>query len=546
MKKFDENNNKNTNDLNNQEEKNTIEQEQDTTSQEKDTANDMLENMTEDTDNVDDTTAVDASVANNKNNNKNNSIFYKIIRNRSFRYGSNSIILIAAVCAIAVFLNVLLGFTNLKWDLTPNKLYSIGDETKSILEGIDKEVTIYGLFDDTKVGSNEFVKLLEQYERYPNITVKYIDPDKNPGILKEIDPQGILSDISKNTFIVKSGNKLKGLDSYDLYSTQFDQSTFNIYKTGSIAEQSFTGAIKYVTAEYTPTIYFTTGHDEKDIDYDFSILKQQLINNNFDVKPINLVTEEKVPEDASVLVIASPQKDLTQSERDKMEEYLKNGGKAIFMFDYLEMDPQFPQFESILMEYNVSLNYDKVKENDERRHLPQDQYVVLMDVKGGNVIDDGYSILLADSRSLNILKNDKEWISVTPLAQTSSLAVGERVDKTKGEDTEGPLNVAVAVEHKGWSKISKIAVLGNSNFLEDRSRDFFGPYYNNGVIFFLDTVNWMQDQKNEVTIAPKYYQQQFLDITAQQATYMGILVVIVLPLAILAVGLVVYLRRRHL
>ena len=147
---------------------------------------------------------------------------------------------------------------------------------------------------------------------------------------------------------------------------------------------------------------------------------------------------------------------------------------------------------------------------------------------------------------MNILKNDKEWINVTSLAQTSNLAVGERVDKTKGEDIEGPLNIAVAVEHSGWSKISKIAVIGSSTFIEDDTRDYFGPYYNNAVVFFLDTVNWMQDKKDEVTIAPKYYQYQYLNITAQQATYMGILVVVVLPLIILAAGLVVFLRRRHL
>ena len=141
--------------------------------------------------NVSNVEIVDSDAKNNENNQnkqKKDSLINKIVKNRSFRYGSNSIILIAAVCAIAVLINVLAGFTDIKWDLTPNKLYSIGDETKKILEQVDKEVIIYGLFDDTKVGSNEFVELLEQYEKHPKITVKYVDPDKNPGMLKEIDP----------------------------------------------------------------------------------------------------------------------------------------------------------------------------------------------------------------------------------------------------------------------------------------------------------------------------------------------------------------------
>ena len=56
------------------------------------------------------------------------------------------------------------------------------------------------------------------------------------------------------------------------------------------------------------------------------------------MKPVNLVVEDKVPEDTEILVVASPKKDLTISEKDKIKEYLKNGGKAIFMFDFLELD----------------------------------------------------------------------------------------------------------------------------------------------------------------------------------------------------------------
>ena len=56
--------------------------------------------------------------------------FNKVLKSRTFKYGTNSIILIAAVVAIAVVFNILVDMTQIKWDLTPNKLYSIGDTTK--------------------------------------------------------------------------------------------------------------------------------------------------------------------------------------------------------------------------------------------------------------------------------------------------------------------------------------------------------------------------------------------------------------------------------
>lgn len=475
--------------------------------------------------------------------------FNKVIKSRTFKYGTNSIVLIAVVIAIAVVLNVLVGMAGVKWDLTPNKLYSIGDTTKKILEELDKDVIIYGLFDETKLSTSadkEFVDLLEQYAKYPHVEARYVDPDKNPGILKEIDPHDTLKDVQKSVFIVKSGNKLRSLSYYDLFSTYFDQSTFKTHVTGSKAESGFTGAIKYVTADYTPTIYFTTGHDEKDVDKSFSYLKEQLVNNNFDVKSINLLIEGTIPEDAEILVVASPQKDLTINERDIIKEYLRNGGKAIFMFDYLELNPQFAQLENILMDFNVGINYDKVKENDESRYLPQNPYAILADVKSSKVISRDYGVILPNSRSINILKNIKDYVEPISVAVTSSEAIGEQVDKSKGGDITGPLNIAVAVEHTGWYEISKIAVIGNSTFIEDSASNALGPFFTNSLVFFLDIVNWMYEVKDDVIIAPKTYTMQYLDITASQARYTGLAVVVGLPLIILGMGVFVYLRRRHL
>lgn len=472
----------------------------------------------------------------------------KLLSSRSLKYGTNSIILIAAVVAIAILLNLLVDRAGVIWDLTPNKIYSIGDTTKKILENLDKDVIIYGLFDETRLSSGqgtEFIELLNHYDKYPRVTVKYVDPDKNPGIFNEIDPNNVLSDSSKSIFIVKCGNKLKSLSYYDLFSTYTDSYTFQSRIVGSKAEQGFTGAIKYVTADVTPTIYFTTGHEEKDVEDYFSTLQETLMNNNFDVKNINLLIED-IPEDAQILVVASPKKDLNVAERSKLEDYLKDGGRAIFMFDYLETDPDFPEFEKLLNEFNVGLNYDKVKENDQSRHWPQNPYIVLTDVYGSGITSGSYSMIVANSRSINVLKNDKEYIQVTTVAKTSSQAVGEQVDKSRGSDITGPLNIAVAVEHKGWYKASKIAVLGNSLFLEDDLADVFGPYYSNGLVFFLDLVNWMYENKDPDVIATKVYTSQYININQKQANVMNMVVVIILPLIILGCGTYVFLRRRHL
>jgi len=471
------------------------------------------------------------------------------LKSRNLKYGTNSVILIAVVIAIAVVVNLLVGMADIKVDLTPNKLYSLSDTTKDILKNLDKDVTIYGLFDDGKISAGddykEVVELLNQYSKYPRVKVEYVDPDKNPGLIKDLDPSGT-KNISKNDFVVKSGDKLKKLGYYDLFNVQFNQRTFMPNKTASLAEMELTGAIKYVTSDKTPIIYFTQGHGEGKLDSEYSNLKAHLERNNYEVKSINLATQSAVPEDAEMLMIVSPKSDLSADERSKINEYIKNGGKAMFMFDFLESDPSFDEFEKLLSDYNVSINYDKIREEDENRHLPDNPYAVVLDVKASNIVPQDFNVLLANSRSINILKNQKSYVTVTSLIKTSDKAIGEQVDKSRGEDLKGPLDVAVAVEYKGGPKTAKLIVMGNGYFISDEAAQAYGIFYERGASFYLYSLNWLLEKKDDVVIQPKTYDVRTIDISSAEAGIMSLVVVVLIPLVILGTGTFVYLRRRHL
>ena len=479
--------------------------------------------------------------------------FNNIFSKRNLKYGSNSIILIIAVVVIAVLVNVLIGMTDIKLDLTTNKLYSLSDVTKNELKNLKQEVQIIGLFDDGKIGSGndykEVTDLLDLYAKNSNIKVEYIDPDKNVAILNDLDPDDTM-ELKSTDFVVKSivnGNvKKKKLDYYDLFAMKMDESTFQSYKTGSIAEQGFTGAIKYVTSEVTPVVYFTEGHNEIDVDSEYANVKAYLEKNNFLIKKISLITADKIPDDAAMVIAASPKNDLTVAEKDLLEAYLKKGGKAIFLFDFLANDPSYDQFNSLLSSFNVAVNYDKVKENDQDRHLPNDPNTILLDVPSNIIIPTEFNTLLNNSRSISILKNTKEYITVTSLMSTSNEAVGEMVDKSRGDDLKGPLDIAVAVENKGGAAASKILVMGNASFISNSAAQAFGDYYNNSMAFFLQSMSWMIDKQDEIIVPEKNYEVNQIQITQLQSSVMGGVLVIVFPLLILGTGLMVFLRRRHL
>src|SRR5207249_784398 len=85
------------------------------------------------------------------------------------------------------------------------------------------------------------------------------------------------------------------------------------------------------------TVYFTQGHGEKTIDgaerNGYTNAKAGLEKENYVVKTVNLVQEGKVPDDASVLVIAGPTSEPFPNELELIDTYLNKGGSALILLD---------------------------------------------------------------------------------------------------------------------------------------------------------------------------------------------------------------------
>lgn len=480
----------------------------------------------------------------NENNNK-KSLFNR----KSLKYGTNSFIMIAAVVLIAILVNTLVSLPDLKLDLTADKLYSLSSTSKNIVNDLKKDVEIVGLFDDGQIDSSSQYKqvtdLLGQYSKSSHIKLSYVDPDKNPSVIKDLDPQNV-NDLQKGDFVVKCGDKTRKLSSSNLFETQFDQSTFQSYVTGSTVEQAFTGAIKFVTSANTPVVYFTEGHGEVAASSGYTKVKSSLEINNYEVKALNLLSTSKIPDDAAMLVMISPQQDITADEGKLLDNYIKAGGNAIFLVDPIKNAADLSQLNKVLANYNVALNYDVVNENDPNKHLSDEPRAVIYDASGNSLISDNSQLVIAGSRSVSILKNTKEYITTTSLLSTSSNSTGVQMDKSKGSDLKGPLDVAVAVEYKGGAKPARLLVMGNGYFISDDAQTSYTQLWDANVKYFLKCMNWTLNTTDEVIVPAKTYSSITLNITDTQTSIMNWLLVIILPLLILGTGLFVYLRRRHL
>ena len=190
----------------------------------------------------------------------------KKINSRSLKYGSYAFAATAVVIAIIVIFNALLGLDSirdrLRFDITKNKLFSLSEPSITMLGDLDKEVEVIILTDEKYYQGSEILEVLKQYELKSNgkVAIRFVDVEKDPTFVeREIDPNQVKG-ISEGSIVVKSGKNSKVVSKSDM--VEYDYSTYSSYPVALKIEQVFSSAIKSVIADFTPVVYFVTGHGE--------------------------------------------------------------------------------------------------------------------------------------------------------------------------------------------------------------------------------------------------------------------------------------------
>lgn len=246
------------------------------------------------------------------------------------------------------------------------------------------------------------------------------------------------------------------------------------------------------------TIYFTKGHGEPSIDKDFTKLKEFLIQNKFNIKSINLDTYKRIPSDLDVLIILSPKADLTIAEKNMIDRYVDKGGKIVLSFGIPESGKRLVNFESIMKRFNLSIGCDKVKENDVKRHIVQDNYTFIPEMPENEINKKQYSILITDARSVGISSFNKAALAV-PLLMASEKATAESAIQS-AEDKKGPLTLAAAAIINTPNYKSKMVLIGSSEFISDSAYSRIGPYDYIGRQYVVDLLKWISRNETARTV----------------------------------------------
>ena len=450
---------------------------------------------------------------------------------RRLLYGTNALVLTSVVLAILIIVNYLAFKQGGRVDATEGKLYSLSDQTVKTLEKLDKEVEVLAFFKPVGNDRREFQGLITEYERRSSkIKAEFIDPDKDPGIAKkyEVNEYG--------TVVLVSGDQNIRLKLADLIS-------------GGIvddAEQEVTNSLIKLSKGVRKTVYFLTGHGERDIKDNtepqgLGMLTSALNDEAYEVKELLLLRESNVPGENSILIVAAPKKRLIEREIDAIKKYLNGGGKAVFMIEPRSGN----DLVSLLKQYGFDVGDAVIIDPSSKLVGGGDVAPIVTQYPPHDITEDfKFATLFPYSRTVDVAS--KEGIHTTEIAKTGEYSWAEKnfalfdqgIAQQDRDDKPGPLGLA-AVGEIGES--TRIAVFGSVDFVSNRFFDFSG-----NSDFFLNTISWISGDESLISIRPKVAREGKLTLTGSQLRVIFSLTVIGLPAIVLLSGIAVWWRRRNM
>lgn len=451
---------------------------------------------------------------------------HNLIGTKAFRKGSYSTVIMVVIIAIVIAANVM--FSKLPTaarniDVSSNNLYSIGDTTHSVLDGLKNDVEVI-VIKDKESTDKRISTLLAKYADYSDhIKVTYKDPVLYPSVLTTYDTE-------ENNIVIKcdATDKTTKVAFSDIIvtSTSYYGST---YETSFDGEGQLTKAIDYVSNENNKLIYTISGHGESDLGKNISGL---ISKSNFNVKSVNLLVDNGIPDDCDMLICNQPTKDLADDELKLLREYMENGGKMTVVL--ADTTTETPNFDALMADYGISKVNGYIA--DTERYYGQNVYQIFPNYSSGDITgkfgSEEYTLLFG---SLGLKVEETDGVTVDEFLTTSdkgAAVVGEN------DYTEGKYTLAAAATKDE----SRFTVFGSASIIDDE----FTSYYTNlmDLQVFMNSITANFDDVSNISIDSISLQTTYNTIA--NGSGIGAIFIGIIPVALLILGFLRWFGRRKL
>ena len=455
------------------------------------------------------------------------------INTRSLRRGGYLAAVTAAVAALVVLINLVVGQLPSHWtelDLTDNGLYEISDTSRDFLAGLDQDVEIVVLAEEGNT-DERILKFLDRYAALSDrLSLTYVDPVAHPEEASAYDAQS-------NSLIVRCEATGKSQTiSYNDIITYSYTSYFSMTEDSFDGEGQITSAVNYVTSDSNRTVYTVTGHEGEDLS---AYVTDAIDKANLNLDSVSPLFNGSVPEDCDLLLVNGPATDLSADELTILQDYLSGGGQMIFVAgDTLDA---LPNWEALLESRGFDLADGYIADLSNYYVQFGSPFVIRGVLNTGSDVASG-----VDSDALTYLENSRGFLSledtedaawtITSFLSTTSDALAVTADGTQTSGTY--LLGAVSQGDDG----GRLTVLGSTSFL-DGTLLAQNPSLANLTLFTNALTAGFEDVSN-LSIPAKNLAVTYN--TIQNPGLWSTTYLIILPVGFLLCGFLFWLRRRKL
>ena len=467
---------------------------------------------------------------------------------RVFRSGVYAAALAVVVLVLVILVNLVVRAIPTRYtefDLSESGLFTLSESSKTVAKNIDTDVTIYYL---AETGDEDVLitKLLNNYAAQ-NAHIRW--EGKDPALYPTFAAQYGAQNSANGSLILTCGEKSVVLDASDLYTEDYS----NYYLNGSSSvtfdgESKLTAALYRLTSGEERRAYYTTNHGEQALT---DTLKAALENQNLAVSALDLLSGD-IPDDCDLLIINIPAQDLSSAgalldEMSALRSYLEQGGKLLVTTDSYN---ETPNLDALLAEFGLSRTEGLVVEGDSSHVLNSyPPYYLLPDYASAaesgilDGVDKNRKVLLQMAQGITLTETENvisEALLTTSDSAYSKAAGYEMttIEKEDG-DPDGPFTLA-AYARKEDTEAEVVWV--NCGNMDNEGIYQVVP---GNVSFLQACAATLAGQENTALIESKALDAAPITVANSTSVGLGLVFVILLPAAVLAVGgVVVVLRRR--
>lgn len=496
---------------------------------------------------------------------------------RRFRYGSMATAVTAVVTVLVVVLNVVVSLLADRFpiniDLTQNKLFSLSDNSVEIAKSINKDVQVivFGsedLYKNPNMGSDyyqvealykEIYKALQQYTSYSGgkVSVKYEDLNLNP----QLATQYTKYEVTSGDILLLCGDRYQKASFNDMYEISGDGYT-QAQTVSSKVEVALASRIKNVMRDTVQVITAFVGHEEDEDTV--SALKSIYEANGYEFKELNFASSEEIDANTVAGLIVGPTKDFTAEEIERLQKWLDNDGKLdrnLMVFADFQAECK-NLYEFLNVEYGLEVTDNLIMETSLTRTFRYSGYYPYADTADTEFTKDlsgSGNVLIPLTRQIITHKENNAENSlynvplITSPESAKLMKIKDATDENaSSEDDKSfaadayPINgMAAAVK---WTYVdneqvkTNVILSGSSQIILAASQ---ANVKNENVL--ISALNAMTGVVDDINVSTKSLERDTITFSDSTTLIVGLGVFTVgIPVIILVICLVVFLKRRHL